>query len=181
MQIDGGTDNTAIGNVGDRLKVDTIITPGTGTIPSVNKNLRYEDMNATTGGIARTTLVGASFVQVYSYSGSGILISVLCNLENKDKWYVRLVIDGEEIFGAAGIFTGDLIADDAYDLDGGGSPLSSNEGRIGVSMEEHDRFVWTAPSSFPIRYQSSVKVFIKRSDASTKKFYAGLAVLTKDT
>lgn len=164
-----------------RIKVDTVVTPTSGSVPSVNSKIRYEDMNATTGGVARETLVGGTFTQIYSHTGSGLLLGTVVNLENKDKWYVRIVVDGEEIFGASGIFTGDLVSNDAYDLDDGGSPLSASEGRLGISMEEHDRFVWTATLNFPIRYTSSLKIYIRRSDASSKKFKAGLVILTKET
>ena len=181
VKILGASDGTEIGNIGDRLKVDTIVTPSSGSVPSVNSKLRYIDMNVASNGVARTTGVTNTWTQVFSYSGSGLYLGMVLNLENKDKWYVRMVVDGEEIFGTDGMFTGDLVSGSAYDLDDGGSPLSTSEGKLGISMEEHDRFVWTAPNSFPIRYSSSVTIYVKRSEAGTKKFFAGLAILTKDT
>lgn len=179
--IRGATDGSTIGNTGNRLNVDTIITPSPGSVPSVSSKLRYNDMNATTGGVARETLIAGTFTQIYSYTGSGLLLGMVLNLENKDKWYIRLMVDGEEVFGSAGLFTLDMVDDKVYDLDDGGSPLSTSEGRLGISMEEHARFVWTPPSGFPIRYTSSIKVYVRRSDGASKKLYAGLAILTKET
>lgn len=178
--VRGATDGTLIGNTLDKLKVDATITPTNGSVPTVNSKLRYDDMNVSNGGVARVSSVSGTFVQVYSYTGSGIFLGMVLNIEEKTKWYIRLVADGEEVFGTNGILTGDLIDDAVYDLDDGGSPLSASEGRLGISMEEHDRFVWTAPNSFPIRYLTSLKIFVRRSDASTKKFNAGLAILTKE-
>ncbi len=180
-QIIGATTGTPIGNTGDRLKVDTVITPTEGSIPSTNHNLRYDDMNASTGGVARGTIVPITgWTQVYSYTGTGIVFSFLLNIEEKSSWRVRLVVDGHEIFGSNGMLMGDLVSDTAYDLDDAGSPLSSNEGNFGLSLEEHDRFVWNCPNSFPIRFDTSVQLLVQRI-STTKKFQAGLIILTKET
>lgn len=154
-----------------------------GTIPSVSSKLRYADMSVAEGGVARlTTVTNAAWTQVFSYSGSGILTSALLNIEEKNNWLIRLVVDGEEVFGANGLLTGDLVNNDVYDLDDAGSPLSSNEGNFGLSLEEHDRFVWVCPTGFPIRYSTSVVWHVRRAPAAaSKRVKAGLFILTKET
>ena len=182
----GNTDGTLVGNVGDRLKVDTIISPSSGTVPTVSSKLRYLDMNVANGGVAReTSVTNAAFVTVFSYSGTGILMGFLINFEEKDKWNVRLIVDGEEIFNPTsgiGFTTKDFTDDKVWDLDDGGSPLSTSEGNLGVSMEEHDRFVWTSPVGFPVRYTSSITIQLKRvAGEGAKKFNAGLVIMTKES
>lgn len=165
-----------------KVVADVTIVPSPGSIPSVSKKLRYADMSVAEGGVARSTLItNAAWVQVFSYTGTGVMLSAVINVEDKSKWLVRLVVDGEEVFGSGGMLTGDLVDNAAYDLDDGGSPLSPNEGNIGVSLEEHDRFVWTCPNSFPVRFESSVKWYLMRSPAqASKRVFAGLFVLTKE-
>lgn len=152
-----------------------------GSIPTVGKYLRYVDLNASVGGIARgSNVTNAAWTRVYSYTGSGLIFSMVLNVEDKKNWLVRMVVDGEEIFSSSGFATSDLVGDTAYDLDDAGSPLSTSEGNIGLSLEEHDRFIWVCPNSFPIRYDSSVVLYLRRAPAAaTKKFNAGLLVTTR--
>lgn len=167
-----------------RLAADAQVTivPSTGTVPSVDKKLRYVDMNTSSGGVARgSSITSSAYTTVFSYSGTGLLFSLLLNLEVKNNWDIRLIIDGEDIFPSPGISTTDLTSDSVYDLDDAGSPLSTNEGNFGLSLEEHDRFVWNCPNSFPIRYASSVKVQVKVISGASKKFNAGLIILSKET
>ncbi len=97
-RIVGDSDGTLIGNVGDRMKVDAEVTiiPSSGTIPSVGSKLRYDDMNASTGGIARGTSISTGvWTKIYEYLGSGIVTSCLINLEDKKNWAIRLQVDGD--------------------------------------------------------------------------------------
>lgn len=175
-----GTNRVTVTN--NRLDVNTIVIPGTGTIPSVGSKLRYVDMNASSGGVARGTLITtAAYTTVFSYTGSGLLFSALINIETKNVWYMRILVDGEDIFPSPGLSTSDLINDAVYDLDDAGSPLSPNEGNFGISLEEHDRLVWNCPNSFPIRYSTSVEIKLKIISGASKKFSAGLVILSKET
>lgn len=152
-----------------------------GSIPTVGKYLRYVDMNASVGGVARnTTVTNAAWIKLYDYTGSGLMFSMVLNVEDKNNWLIRMVVDGEEVFSAAGFPTSDLVSDTAYDLDDAGSPLSPVEGNIGLSLEDHDRFVWVCPNSFPIRYESSVQIYVRRAAGqASKRFNAGLLVTTR--
>jgi len=158
------------------------IIPSPGSIPSVNSKLRYADMSVTEGGVARnTTITNATWVKVFGYTGSGISTSALLNIEDKNNWQIRLVVDGQEVFGANGIRTTDLSSDNVYDLDDAGSPLSPNEGNFGLSLEEHDRFIWVCPSGFPVRFSTSLEWYVKRTaGAASKRIQAGLFILTKE-
>jgi len=153
-----------------------------GSIPSVSSKLRYTDLNASVGGVARgTSITNAAWVDIYSYTGSGLIFSTVINLEDKNNWQIRLVVDGEEIFGSDGIFSTDLDNDASYNLDEAGSSLSPNEGNVGLSLEEKERIVWTCPSSFPVRYRTSFEIKIKRvAGQNAKKFNAGLLVSTRE-
>ncbi len=183
VSLRGGTDNTIIGNSGDKLKVEADVSTNSSLTTTTGSKLRYIDMNVSSGGVARgTTITNATWVTVFSYSGSGLLFSMVLNLEDVVNWDVRIVADGEEMFTSNGIMTGDLADDAAYDLDNAAQPLSPTEGAIGLSLEEHNRFVWVCPNSFPLKYTTSVSVRVKReTGAASRKFNAGLVILSKET
>jgi hypothetical protein len=179
-----GNDLTPIGHVGDRLKVDTQITSISGGISaSYSSKLRMEDMNATTGGIARgATVSNAAWSSIYYYLGSGLFTSAVINIEGKDGWLLRIVIDGEEILGSGGLKTTDLHSDSVYDLDVAGKTNNDVDSAVGLYFGEHDRIIFQGPLGIPIKYNSSVQILLRRDvGQSSKKFQAGLAVLTKET
>lgn len=167
----------------NRLKVDSQFSAGTSQ--SWTKKLRYDDMNATTGGVARGTSITAAsgWTQVYSYTGAGYFIGCLVNLETKDNWAIRIVIDGDEIFGTgtgAGILSEDITNDAIYDADPSGKSIPEPDQNLGFFWGAHDRFLFSAPLLIPIKYDSSVKVYVSRlAGAAPKKFRAGYATLTK--
>lgn len=176
-----GNDLTPIGYVSDRLKVDALISPGSGSAPSINKKLRYDDMNVANGGVARnTTITNSAWVTTYSYTGSGLLFSFLLNTEENKNWYIRFIVDNEEIFTSNGLSMSDLDSETLYDLDTE-EGHSDNEGQLGISLSKHDKFIWSCPANFPVRYETGVSIQVKRvSNSSSKKFQAGLVVLTKE-
>jgi hypothetical protein len=175
-RIEGATDGTLIGNVGDSLKVVYGSGSPTTSTMSWGKKLRYDDMNASTGGIARgsTITVAAGYTNIYSYSGSGYLAGLIVNIETFSGWTFRLQIDGDTIFE---LVDTDLTTDTIYDVD---DVTDSNQSNLGISKSSHDRFVWHAPMNLPIYYSSSIVVSIKRT-GSSKKFQAGLVVLSRET
>jgi hypothetical protein len=158
-----------------RLDVSANFSSVTTTVPSWSKKLRYDDMNASTGGIARgTNISGAAFVTIYSYSGSGFLAGVIINVETFNDWTFQLEVDGETIF----TFTSsDLTTDSLYDVD---DISDFNKAFLGVSKGAHDTFVWHPPLNAPMYYATSVTVKLKKSGGA-KKFQAGLAILSKET
>lgn len=173
--IKGGTDNSIIGNVGDSLKVVATFSSATTTVPSWSKKLRYEDMNATTGGIARnTSLSGGTWTQLYYYTGSGFLAGIVINMETfSTGWELRLTVDGEVIYT---LLDTDISSDKLYDLD---DINDFNQSWLGVSKGSHDRFIWHPPLT-PLYYGSSIKFEI-RKNGGAKKWQAGLIILSKET
>lgn len=175
MQIDGATDNTAIGNVGDRLKVDVAFS-GTGFSNNTwTSTLSYDDMNVSNGGIARKASVATStnWTTTYARSGSGNLGGIVLTLETFVGWEFRLVVDGTVVFSFVDT---DITTDSLYDLD---DPTFSSA--IGLSQGAHNKFIWHPPLNYPLRYSTSVTVQVRRPIANAKKFEAGLVILSKDT
>jgi hypothetical protein len=166
------------------LATDTVTTLAGGTTQSWTSFLRYDDMNASTGGLARGTSITAAsgWNQVYSYTGSGTLAGYILNLETNADWQTRLVIDTQEIFGSNGILSTDLVNDSIYDADPSGKSIPELDQTLGIFSGAHDRQMWSGPLLIPIKFSASVKIFVRRATgAATKKFQAGLIIIQKDT
>jgi hypothetical protein len=173
LKIKGATDNTDIGNVGDRLKVDAQISSAPGGILSWDTNVRYEDMNSGAGGIARDTAVGGTYVDIYNQTGSGFVMGYLVTLEGAfDIWDLRLSIDGDFIYE---VNTKDLNDPSIYGFDKGGS--DDLQTVLGFSV--HNTTIrWTPPLKNPISYNSSIRLEARYTKGGSKKFRAGLIVRT---
>jgi len=175
-KIIGNTDGTAIGNTGDRLRVDAQFTSVTTTVPSWSSNLKYIDMNASNGGVARNTSISATYTNVFSYTGSGFIAGFIINIETFNDWTIKIIIDGVT---SMEISTSDLTSDTVYDMD---DVTDANQVYLGLSKGSHDRFVFHAPLNSPIRYNSSITISLKKTTGpGGKKFQAGLIILSKET
>lgn len=174
VRINGATNGTPIGNIGDRLKVDTLPSSNTSTVPSWSKKLRYDDMNASTGGVARGTSIAtsANWTTVYSYSGSGFLAGWILNMETFTGWEFQMVVDGEVLFQ---MIDTDITGDTIYDFDDFADDM------LGITKGSHDRLIYHPPMNSPIYYATSVQIKIRRPTAGAKKFQAGLIILSKET
>lgn len=173
--IRGGTDNTKIGNDGDKLKVAVGSLP-TAAVQAWPNTLVYADMNVANGGVARGTSISTSWVDVFAYTGAGYIAGFIVNVETFTLWKFRLVVDGNDVLDtSAGITSDDLAGDTAYDVD---DVTDANQAGLGLSKGAHDRFVFAAPLEIPIRYNTSVAVKVARVSGS-KKFQAGIMVLSK--
>lgn len=175
--IKGGTDNTSIGNVGDALKTTATVTFPTGQVIAWSKKLRYLDMNASNGGVARDTNITNVFTNIFSYTGSGYFSGYNLCLEDKAKWYVRLIVDGEDIYiSSAGIYTGDIMAKLVY----GWEPGDQFDGpNIGFDVND-ETLSFQSPIGYPIYYQTSISLQV-RHEVGGKKFRAGLICLSKES
>lgn len=178
-----GTD-TEVGTTGNRYNVDSAISSITGgLVLTTSKKLRYDDMNAGTGGVARGTsiVLAAAATTIYSYSGTGVFYGFLVNLESSSSssqnWQVNLLIDGEEIFNTTGLNTSDFVSSNIYDYGTAGSREATV---LGIEMVDTVLYFQCSPQ-FPISYSTSVQIKVKVTAGSTKKFNAGLAILTKET
>jgi hypothetical protein len=161
-------------------KINANIVGGpTGGINTVGSTLRYDDMNATNGGVARNTTVNnTTYTTVYNYTGSGIIFNWVLNLENANNWRIKFIVDGVNIFPSPFLSTADMASDIAYDLEYDSDSISPL--LVGLSHEEIERITWSCPSGFPVRFNSSVQIQVIRI-TTTGRFRAGLITLTKDT
>jgi len=172
--IIGNTTQALIGNVGDRLKVDVTLNPAS-NLPAWGSTMTYGDMNAGTGGIARGASVAqsATWTTIYTYTGSGYLAGMLINVETFTSWEFRLLIDSVEIFS---LLSTDLTSDTIYDVD---DVTDVNTAFLGISKGAHDKFTWHTPLETPMRYNTNVTVQVRRQTLGSKKFQAGLIILSK--
>jgi hypothetical protein len=174
VNLQGATDGTKIGNVGDALRVVTQPISSTTTVPSWSSKLRYVDMDAASGGVARNTAISTTYITIFQYTGSGFIAGFLVNAETFTQWVFKFTVDGEMIFE---LTAEDITVDSIYDLD---DVTDIAQSALGLSKGSHDRLIFNGPIGSPVRYESSVKVEIKRASGS-KKFQAGLIVLSKET
>lgn len=176
IAIDGGTDNTPIGNVGDRLKVDII---SSGSPSAFSKKLRFRDMNATTGGVARGTVVTAlAWTTLFSRSGSGLFTGLTVNGSTMtSNWLFRFLVDGEEIFPSTGMPTSDMNSLNIYNL--GTTTTNTTTQGLNIAVNSSS-FFFTSPAYAPIIYGASLSI-LARTATGTKTFNAGLIVLTEET
>ena len=156
---------------------NSLIPPGaTGPIPSVSASLIYEDMNVSTGGVARDTNIGSTFTTIYDHSGSGLMFGFNLSLEDPDEqWYLRLIIDGNDIFiGSSGIYLPDMYEHTIYSL----SIDASNDNVMPfcgllILNGSDGNIRWTAPNGYPVSFTSSIEIQV-RKEGDTDAFYAGL-------
>lgn len=172
--LQGGTDGTKIGNVGDSLKVSTQPISAITSVPAWSKKLRYVDMNATTGGVARDTNISTTYTTVFSYAGSGYVAGFLISVETFSGWTFKLTIDSEIIFEILG---DDITTDKLYDMD---DVTDLGQASLGLSKGSHDRLIFHGPQNAPLYYENSINIQVKKS-GTTRKFQAGLIVLSKET
>lgn len=175
--IDGATDGTPIGNVSDSIKA-YISNPGDIVVndPEANSStLRWEDMGTGTGGVGRDTSIGGSFTTVYSVNGSGIFLGFLLSLEDMNKWFIRLRIDGTDIFnGSAGLSMGDFDNSNLYEY----KEFQKESPGLHLGFSYSDQvFRYEPRSNVPRAYASSIVVQARYTNGS-KKFRAGLALRT---
>jgi len=169
-------------NVDADGNLQTIPVSGSSIIPTLGTNLVYDDMNVANNGIARGTSIvaGAGWTQVYSYTGSGILMGVLQTLETIEGtaasgWFVRLVIDSNELFTATGIATRDLATSTIYNFNIGTTP-SPTWGGLNIVQ---DTFRWDSPNNLPVSFTTNVTVYVSRSGAVNKLWRAGVVCIAK--
>lgn len=168
MAIASGQEDTA----------GSLIPPGSvGPVPAIAPTYITEDMNASTGGVARETSIGGTWENVYSVTGSGLFFGFLVTLEDEKKWRIRFIVDGNEIFGANGIKTDDLDDKDIYGYNFHNIDDRGYDFHQGISLGEKTVAV-QGPLGYPISYESSVVVKLIKDSGGSKKFRAGLATRT---
>lgn len=173
VKIKGATDNTLIGNDGDKLKTTAEVTFPASQFPAINSNFRVIDMNASNGGVARGTTITTSWTTVYSYSGTGHLFGFSINFSSGSGFKIRIAIDNIEILNdSTGISTTDTNTLALYDL----NDVDNDE--FVCSMFCWDN-VFAFRSPLPIEYSTSVVIRVAR-ETGTGTFRAGLINITKN-
>lgn len=162
------------------------LAPGGTIVPTLGTALSYDDMNASNGGIPRETSVTAgspgNWVQLYTYSGSGLLMGFLTTLQNlngtaSNYWQIRLVIDGNDLFGSAGISMRDMSHNQTYNWNTGSTP-SPTWGGLNLVQ---DTFRWDAPNNLPVTFESSVTIYIRRIGSADRDWRAGIVCIVKES
>jgi hypothetical protein len=160
--IMGGSTNTRIGNVVDRLKVNSAIAPFSAA------NSFFLDLNAGVGGLARDANVAATFTNLYNYAGSGTFLGFLVTLETAKDFWVRVVVDDIyfPFFGSDGLSLNDVDNNSLYDISG-----LSEQGSDAFNMSyNQNTFCWTC--SCGIDFASRIQLQARRGN-NTRKFRAG--------
>lgn len=165
MAVASGQNNVAL----------TLIPAGSvGPVPALNgSTLRYEDMGAANGGVARDTFIAGTFVDIYNktISGGGLLYGFDFGLEGPDQWYFRLIIDGVDLwFGATGIYTADMESSNIYGIDKAGG--ATRPYVLGFSREGNI-FRYQGPGGYPIAFTSSIVIKAKTETLLLNKRFRG--------
>jgi hypothetical protein len=167
----GGTDETDIGNIGDRLKVtgDNAGASGTPGCPVFSFKLRHIFDDA---GTALTT----TYATVYTYTGSGKLIGFV--LENDATGSIdvvtKLTIDGSDVVFE---LENKDVSDIQYPEGPGFSGMRSSAG--GPMYNFSDKKLFYMPEC-PIAYETSVKIEAKTT-SGTADMVRHFINLTKET
>lgn len=138
--LQGNTDGTKIGNIADRLKVETAIGSVTGAISASYSSKTRVDLITTP-----VTLVTGSYINVYSYSGTGLLIGISAEFNNT-AILCRLRIDGEDLTTGQSLATlgGFQATTNTSDRRQNGQGIIINGSNLDISFRQ------------PIRFTSSV-------------------------
>lgn len=147
-----------------RLKVDAEISD-----QSYPNTLVIEEMNASTGGVNRSTTLPSSFTPIYSYSGSGLFFGTYINFNNDGNIWLRITVDGSYVFfGSNGLniddfdISGDM---ELEDIDGSFLDIGMKNNSIRVGYQT------------PIRFQTSC--VIEARSTSNYQFKAGFVKILK--
>lgn len=183
MAISQGSTQTAIndastgakaGVTGDRLKVDVAYNASATSIPAIIK-LAYDDMNASTGGIARGTDVTTSYSTIYNRSGNGYIfgfsVSFEGNIIGADAFILKFTVDSLVV---AEINTLDIGSNAIYAAGSAGDAL------IWGFQTDNNNIMFKTPGQAGLKYTASVKIEIKKAGGSAKQFRAGIIALTKE-
>lgn len=173
----GATDGTRIGNTSDRLKVDSSFSTAQRVTPAyIGSKVTFDDMNASTGGVARDTSITSTtvYTQLYAYTGNGNLfaftVSFEGNLIGSDPFNIKLEIDGVTCWE---INTLDLGTSTFWSL-----TTIGDEATMGLSLNGNTlRFAQVNGS---LRYETGVKIYIKKAAGGSKRFRGGMIYLTKE-
>lgn len=161
ISIEGGTDSTVIGNVGDRLKVtgDAPSPADTPGCPTISTKVRFENDRT-------TTTLSSSYGTIFTYTGSGKFFGISVEFETVNV-EVKLTIDSEVIFT-------DVLMDELKDNTG------DKEFNTGIFYADvSGKKLVVNLSECPIAYDTDI--LLEARDPGSKKMFGYLVVLSKET
>ena len=147
--ITGATDDTNIGNEGDRLKVDAQISGGSPTFNGSKYNVEWSRTDITLVNTGTGTTI-------FQYTGAGMLESFLLEVEDKNT-DILLFIDGVERYDI------DLrVYDD----------MSFEHGQIGEYPVAYDKAekIFKHYNRFPITFTTSFEIKARSNNKKIKSY-----------
>lgn len=160
--IAAGTDGTAIGHVGDRLKVDTADASDAIGAPVFSPAFTW-DLS-----ISNTALT-ASYQTLYSYSGNGKFIGANLLFQNA-KQVIKVTIDGSIILET------DVGNIELIQINGANSVAS----KVGLWWANGESKLGVHPA-YPIEFTSSVSIEAKNSPGFSGTAKGHVVAITKES
>jgi len=137
------------------------------TVPQLVNSPVYEDMNATTGGLARGSTISTTYVNIYSYSGAGLFFGFRVTFNTLNVMQIRLQIDGVDyLMGSAGLSLADVASGTLYNY-------AASSPSLGIELDGNT-IVFSPPA--PLKFATSVVVKASVISGASKQFLAGFAV-----
>lgn len=161
-QIQGGTDLTIIGNVGDKLKVTT--SGDVTSVPYISSKMKVDPRFTPI-----TIVSGGGYTTVYTYTGTGYLLGFNLEFNNTD-CIVKLVMDGDTIMDGNSIATlnGLLVTANSTDRRQAGTGVITSSATIDFSFRQ------------PIKFNTSFTISAA-TGATSRTFNQGMIYVVKDT
>lgn len=165
--IIGGTDGTLIGNTGDKLKTEVSFSGG-----EIAKSSAFSCKTRVEVQTSTINLVTATFTNVFSYSGSGLLYGFSIEFNNSSI-IPQLKIDGETIFTGhtISILGGYTVTANSTDRRQAGHGLVITASTVDWSLKS------------PIRYATSIEISADANGGTllARSFTGGIIYLSKET
>lgn len=161
--LKGGTDNTTVGNTGDRLKVDANFSVlGGQLVPTITNKfrVRYSTTPAT---------VGSAYSTIFTRSGTGLFFGFQADF-NSANVRLRCTIDSGQIFE---ITVADLKLFQFNDTTTTRMQMGGFWATVGNTVD--------FSSKFPIPYTTSITIEMQRSDGTNHQMSQYMMLLTEDT
>lgn len=166
--IDAGTPAA----LGQTTKANSmpVVLPSDYQVPAILQIVNspiYEDMNASTGGVARGTSLTTTYTNVYSFTGSGLFYGLRITFQTLNVMQVRILIDGVDyLMGSTGLSLTDAAAAAIYNF-------ATAVPTLGIELDGNS-FTYQPPS--PLKFTSSVVVKASVITGAAKQILAGFAV-----
>lgn len=138
---------------------------------SFDSRLRILDMNVLNGGVCTNAIISSAWTSLYSYQGSGYLLSFLINLSTSSGFKIRLIIDDQDLYNdSKGLSITSINSATKYNLQ------NIVDYKCGfVSWSNGLAF----KPSLPLQYNQSLKILLAR-ESGNGNFLAGLVELIKN-